>query len=343
MLQQTTVTAVVPYYVRFLQRFPDVGALATADQQDVLKLWEGLGYYSRARNLHRAAQVIVAQHQGQFPDTVDRLLELPGIGRYTAGAIASFAFQQSAPIVEANTLRLYCRLLGYDGDPKSRAGQELLWRFAEELLPRKEAGHINQALMELGALVCTPVEPACDQCPVQKLCQARRDGTQSQIPRPAVRPTVTLLAEDVLAIRDQHAWLLFQRSSEERWAGLWDFPRLPRESHLTTKPPAPGKTRRGAQPDAAGLIEAALESRYGLQIQLGSQFLSFEHSVTRYRIHLTCHLARLRGEWRSPGTERTFRWMTIQELESAPLSMPARRIAQALQKESRGLFGEDWS
>ena len=140
MLQQTTVAAVVPYFERFLARFPTLAALAQANEQDVLRLWEGLGYYSRARNIHKTARVIVRELGGLFPDEVARLAELPGIGRYTAGAIASFAFDRRAPIVEANTLRLYCRLLGFRGDPRSAAGQKLLWEFAGLILPRESRG-----------------------------------------------------------------------------------------------------------------------------------------------------------------------------------------------------------
>ncbi|HVJ84665.1 MAG TPA: A/G-specific adenine glycosylase, partial [Caulifigura sp.] len=159
MLQQTTVAAVIPYYERFLTRFPTLKSLADADEQDVLSAWEGLGYYSRGRNLHRAARVVMAEHAGEFPKTVHELRELPGIGRYTAGAIASFAFDVSAPILEANTLRLYARLMGYAADPRTTEGQATLWRFAEEIVPSRQAGAFNQGAIDLGALVCTPVDP----------------------------------------------------------------------------------------------------------------------------------------------------------------------------------------
>ena len=145
----------------FRSRWPTVESLAASDETEVLRAWEGLGYYSRARNLRRAAQAIVAQHGGVFPDSIVRLTSLPGIGRYTAGAIMSFAFNLRAPIVEANTLRLYCRLMGYDENPRSTAGQRALWAFAEELVPDNDPGVINQALMELGSQVCTPTSPKC--------------------------------------------------------------------------------------------------------------------------------------------------------------------------------------
>src|SRR5690606_38777472 len=157
--------------------------LSRAPEEDVLRLWEGLGYYSRARNIHRAAGKIVEEYGGRFPEDVSQLAALPGIGRYTAGAIASFAYDLAAPIVEANTQRLYCRLLGYRGDPKSTAGQRLLWSFAESLVPRRQAGRFNQALMELGSTLCTPVAPNCEVCPVNRCCRAFAEKAQGEIPQ----------------------------------------------------------------------------------------------------------------------------------------------------------------
>ena len=200
MLQQTQVATVVPYYERFLAHYPHVHALAAAGERDVLRLWEGLGYYRRARQLHRAAQRIVAEHGGEFPRDLDAVRSLPGIGRYTAGAIVSIAFDLPAPILEANTIRLLTRLLGYDGDPLGAAGQALLWQTAAALLPRREAGNFNQALMELGSLVCTPRGPDCPSCPVQTLCAARRTGREHELPRPRARPATTAVREAAVVI-----------------------------------------------------------------------------------------------------------------------------------------------
>ena len=195
MLQQTTVATVIPYFERFLKSFPTIGKLARAAEDEVLRHWEGLGYYSRARNIHKTARQLAAEQGGRFPESVEELVQLPGIGRYTAGAIASFAFDVRAPIVEANTLRLYCRLLGYDGDPRSTAGQRLLWEFAERILPRSHAGRFNQALMELGGTLCTPSEPDCETCPVRSCCTAFAQGRQAEIPVRARRPEVTAVTE----------------------------------------------------------------------------------------------------------------------------------------------------
>lgn len=216
MLQQTTVVAVVPYFERFLARFPTVRDLAESNESDVLRLWEGLGYYSRARNLRKAAEVVVREYGGEFPADVETLQKLPGIGRYTAGAIASFAFNLCAPIVEANTLRLDCRLLGFDGDPRSKAGQQVLWSFAEAVLPKTQPGRFNQALMELGATVCSPKNPNCEQCPVQAHCRAFADGTQASIPQPATRPAITEVVEASIAVHQRGKYLLRRCPTGER-------------------------------------------------------------------------------------------------------------------------------
>ncbi|MEX0717849.1 MAG: A/G-specific adenine glycosylase [Planctomycetaceae bacterium] len=318
MLQQTTVVAVVPYFERFLARFPTVEALAAADESDVLRLWEGLGYYSRARNLHRAAQAVVAEHGGRFPADVAELQRLPGIGRYTAGAIASFAFDLPAPIVEANTLRVYCRLTGYAGDPKSAEGRRALWRFAESVVPSREPGRINQALMELGATLCAPVSPDCPACPVKSCCRAFADGTQADIPRVAPRPRPTRLVEAAIAVRKCGRVLLRRRGPGEWWTGLWDFPRVAVES-----PPLP---REAVADGVASRIEGSLHDETGIHAALGEPLGEFAHSVTRYRIRLLCYAAEHRGGRLKRGVE--LRWVDPDELPTLPLSKPGRRIAE---------------
>ncbi|HOM18841.1 MAG TPA: A/G-specific adenine glycosylase, partial [Thermoguttaceae bacterium] len=173
MLQQTQAPTVVRYFERFLAAFPTVHALAQADQAAVLRLWEGLGYYRRAVQLHEAARKIVSEFGGQFPQTLDELLQLPGIGRYTAGAILSIAFDQRQPILEANTLRLWARLLAYPEPTGSASAQRLFWQMAEWVLPHRQVGRFNQALMELGSTVCLPRQPRCPECPVSRFCLAR--------------------------------------------------------------------------------------------------------------------------------------------------------------------------
>jgi A/G-specific adenine glycosylase len=324
MLQQTTVTAVVPYYERFLARFPDITALAAADEEQVLRLWEGLGYYSRARNIHRAARRIVGELGGNFPQSVDELTALPGIGRYTAGAIASFAFDRPAPIVEANTLRLYCRLLGYDGDPRSGEGQRLLWEFAGQLVPRKSPGEFNQALMDLGAGVCTPAEPGCPRCPLRTLCRAFADDRVAEIPRPASRAAITEVVEASVAVHRRGAYLLRRRGEHERWAGLWDFLRfeladgVPGEAHLP--------------PQALRQLAEAIGESCGLQVALPEPRSVIRHAVTRYRITLHCLQAQQqRGRLRRNG--QPLEWVAPAEFDRYPLSVTGRKFAQLLARQ----------
>ncbi|MBI5761013.1 MAG: A/G-specific adenine glycosylase [Planctomycetales bacterium] len=373
MLQQTTVVAVVPYFERFLKRFPTLADLATADEHDVLRLWEGLGYYSRARNLHRAAKRVVAELGGHFPSDVAELTELPGIGRYTAGAIASFAFDRRAPIVEANTLRLYCRLLGFRGDPRSAAGQRLLWSFAEHILPRSRPvaprqdsqmslsrpeihgpsnvasvsaflsrsdratspGQFNQALMELGATVCSPTEPDCPNCPVQCCCVAFAEGSQQKIPQPQRRPEITDVTEIAAVVWRNDRCLLRRRPLGERWAGLWDFPRFEFSandsdvSNRTAKPPA-----------LASWLRTTLRSELGLDVIVREELATLKHGVTRFRITLRCFSAEHRqGEPTDHGTE--LRWVLPADLTDFPLSTTGRKLAKLLASlRQRVLFGD---
>ena len=359
MLQQTTVVAVKPYFERFLQRFPDVASLASANEKDVLRLWEGLGYYSRARNLHRAARAIV-EHGGEFPETVEELQQLPGIGRYTAGAIVSFAFDRPAPIVEANTLRLYSRLLGYRDDPRSTVGQRLLWSFAEKLVPLKGAGEFNQALTDLGAIVCTPTEPRCGDCPVASCCRALAEQAQAEIPQAAKRPEITELSEASIAIESKGRFLLIRRPEGARWAGLWDFPRFDlsfvssvsqRDTVANQSNP---KRQRGrllqnsansrtsnviALAAASGYmtqLEQRLAADFGLVTKLTERLTQIKHSVTRYRITLDCWHAAC-ADSREVTTELDNAWVAPADFEHYPLSVTGRKLADLIVRK----FGED--
>jgi A/G-specific adenine glycosylase len=327
MLQQTTVTAVVPYYERFLARFPTVQSLAAANVEDVLRLWEGLGYYSRARNIHRTARQVTEERDGLFPADVHALQSLPGIGRYTAGAIASFAFDRRAPIVEANTLRLYSRLLGYRGDPRSAEGQQLLWAFAEQVLPAKRPGRFNQALMELGATVCTPAQPACDACPVRSFCRAFAERAQHVIPALRPRPDVVGVVEAGVAVRKRGRYLLRRRGPEERWAGLWDFPRFPLngEAQHVRKP-----LREGASAPlrVERRIRDELRQLTGVDVEVQGLLTELRHSVTRYRIRLLCFRAEHCGG-RLKRSE-ALRWLPPREFDDVPLSVTGRKLARLL-------------
>ena len=214
MLQQTQVAAVVPYFGRFVARLPTLADLAAADEQTVLRLWQGLGYYARARNLHKAARAIVQDHGGEVPRTVEALLRLPGVGRYTAGAVASIAYDVPAPILDGNVIRVLCRLDRIEADPRTPAVQKQLWARAAELVPDERGGRpgdFNSALMELGATVCIPRTPQCLICPIAAFCQARAAGVQDRIP-PAKKAIVTPLVErDVFRLTNGDGALLIEQ------------------------------------------------------------------------------------------------------------------------------------
>jgi len=324
MLQQTTVVAVVPYFERFLKRFPTVQKLASAEESDVLRLWEGLGYYSRGRNLLRAAKQIVEMYEGRFPDNVETLRALPGIGRYTAGAIASFAFDQCEPIVEANTLRLYSRLLGMTDDPRSKEVQEKLWGYARNILPTRSPGRFNQALMELGATICKPRQPDCSQCPLNSVCRAFQEQKQDEIPVKATRPEVTELHEVSVAIRFKGKYLLRQRTPDERWAGLWDFVRFSLNDNS-----------RSVSQSCRQLAPFILDRVYdetGFKVEIREELISIKHSVTRYRIHLTCLTAQVvTGKL---NTHQSWKWISVSDLNEIPLSVTGRKFAKRLAEMS---------
>jgi A/G-specific adenine glycosylase len=312
MLQQTQVATVRPYFERFLEALPTLEALARADEQQVLRLWEGLGYYRRARQLHQAARIIVRDHAGQFPRDPETVVRLPGIGRYTAGAILSIAFDQRLPILEANTLRLLSRLLAYTGDPASGVGQKLLWAMAETLLPQRHPGRLNQALMELGSEVCRPRAPECEACPVAVLCRARAQGVQQQIPPPKIKPRFEEVREAAALVRRGKRVLVIQWPEGRRWAGLWDFPRFP--IHRTR----PAEIHRE-------LVENVRELT-GVTIRPGERVKTLRHGVTRFRITLDCYEAQYVSDGRKTALPR--KWLRAEELEQYPLSTTGRKLAR---------------
>jgi A/G-specific adenine glycosylase len=315
MLQQTQVATVRDYFERFVESLPDVHCLAAASEQQVLRLWEGLGYYRRARQLHAAARQIVSEYGGQFPQDEKELQNLPGIGRYTAGAIASIAFDRRAAILEANTSRLLARLIGYADDPQRADGQRVLWQVAEEVLPQKNVAQFNQALMELGSLVCTPSEPNCSQCPLCSLCAARVAGKQNQIPPAKARQSYTELHEAAVVVTKNGRVLVRQCAKGERWAGLWDFPRFQIEAA------GPLFVRKE--------IMSKVAAQTGIQCEPGPTLKTFRHGVTRYRITLDCYSAEyVAGRVRNNSPDAPIRWLSRSELADLPLSTTGRKIAR---------------
>jgi A/G-specific adenine glycosylase len=313
MLQQTTVAMATPYFERFIAEFPTVHDLAAADEQRILRMWEGLGYYRRARGLHAAAKQVVAEHGGEFPRDVASLMKLPGVGRYTAGAVASFAFDTPAPIVEVNTLRVLARLTAFTGDPPSTTGQRFIWRMAEELVPPKGAGRFNYALMELGAVVCKPVAPRCEACPVTAHCAAFQQGLQDELPRLPMKPKPTAVREAAVVVRRNGCVLLRQRGKGERWENMWDFPRF----ELASEGPLFVREE----------LIAKVREQTGVLIEPGGVFKTIKHGVTRFRITLVCHEARPAGGRVRSTLERPVRWTPLADLPQLPLSVSGRKIA----------------
>lgn len=317
MLQQTQVATVIPYFQRFVAEFPTVQTLAAAPEDRVLRLWEGLGYYRRARQLHAAAKVIVEKFGGQFPTSFDDVRSLPGIGRYTAGAILSIAFDSRLPILEANTVRLFSRLTAFRDDPHNNAGQAFLWDVAEQILPTKEVGLFNQALMELGSLLCTPREPQCDACPVKLLCPTRAHGLQNEIPRAKKKTQFEDVTEIAVVVRRGNKVLVRRCAPTERWAGLWDFPRFP------LSPGEPG----AKEEHSAAEMSRRTTALTNVEIRIAERLTTIKHGVTRFRITLHCYAA----EWqRGTISGDDLQWLSPRDLEHLPLSVTGRKIARQL-------------
>ncbi len=275
MLQQTQVATVIPYYQRFLERFPDVASLAAADEDAVLHLWSGLGYYARARNLHRAAQMIVTAFNGDFPDNLDDVMSLPGIGKSTAGAILAFAFQQRHPILDGNVKRVLTRCHAIEGYPGDSVISGELWKLADKLTPSKDVARYTQAIMDLGATVCTRTKPACPACPFHDDCTARQQGNPTAYPARRQRKSRPLRHVDMLVLEDGQGRVLLQkRPSTGIWGGLWSLPES--EPGAETPPcPLPGGTM------------APLDTADPPPIRHG--FTHFELEIRPRRYHLLHH------------------------------------------------------
>lgn len=318
MLVQTTVAAVVPYFARFLARFPTLVALAEADEAEVVKAWEGLGYYRRARQLHAAARAVVRDHGGVIPDDVEAVRALPGVGRYIAGALLSFAFDRPVPIVEANTQRVLARWLAWGGDLKSSATQARLWEAAGRLVPSEGAGTFNQAFMELGALVCTPGAPRCLLCPVAADCRARTRGLQDVLPVLTPRPAPLVVAEACAVVARGGRVLIVQRGCGGLWEGFWEFPTV----HVSGADPA----RRSFGGGPLGLAEG-VHRLSGVRAEVGPLVQTVHFGVTKHRVRLDAYEARGLSDALTPGPGlRQAAWERPEDLANYPFSSAGRRL-----------------
>jgi len=314
MLQQTQVETVKPYYARFLAAYPTVNDLAAAPLDDVLKLWEGLGYYSRARNLHRAAQMVAASG-GAFPATVEGLMALPGIGRYTAGAIASIAFGVRAPVLDGNVIRVYARLLDLPDDVTQTATQARLWDQAEVWLPDERPGDYNQALMDLGRLVCKPKKPLCGECPIRAHCLAAQRGTQEQRPVKAAKaPTPHYDVAAGMIWNERGELLIAQRPLDGLLGGLWEFPG--------------GKQEQGETlPEC---LRRELREELRIEVEINELFTRVDHAFTHFKITLHAFTCRyLSGEPQTIGV-KAFAWVTPDQLEDYSFGKADRQVIAAL-------------
>jgi len=329
MLQQTRVETVIPYFEKWMRLFPNVHALAMASEHAVLSAWEGLGYYSRARNLHRAAKIVDEQYHGEIPRDLSELRNLPGIGRYTLGAIASIAFGMDVSALDGNIKRVYARIFDIDEPVDSPAGEKILWGLADEHLPKRHAGDYNQALMDLGAMICVPKNPRCLICPVMKLCKARQNGTQDQ--RPVMKPKkeVPHYVHAAGVIIERKKVLLAQRPSQGLLGGMWEFP-----NGRVDGDPAKGLPKalkmeyrlrlRVIRKPRAERRDSVLLSRSPSAEPLGI----VQHGYTHFKVTVhvfPCELISMPG-----GTN--LRWVPLKDLDNYPMGKIDRQIAKMIVK-----------
>lgn len=312
MLQQTQVSTVIPYYRRFIARFPDVARLARAPLDDVLKHWSGLGYYSRARNLHGAARAICAQHGGRFPASLEDVVSLPGIGRSTAAAITVFAYGARQPILDGNVKRVLARVCGIAGYPGDKRVADELWRAAERALPRGRIEAYTQGLMDLGATICLRRRPRCDVCPVSGHCIALREQRIDELPAPRPRKALPHRNTVMLVLEHRGELLLERRPAPGIWGGLWCFPEL-----------GPGE-------DAA----TACARRFGAKVVAGSRMPDIEHGFTHFSLTISPQRLEVRSVTPHAG-ETGHAWLRVDEAKGAAIPAPVRRILDGLRCKAR--------
>jgi A/G-specific adenine glycosylase len=306
MLQQTQVATVIPYYRRFLQRFPQLADLAAAPVQDVMTLWSGLGYYARARNLHAAARTIRDKHAGAFPHEAHVIEQLPGIGRSTANSIATFCFGARAPILDGNVKRVLCRAFGIEGFPGNGPVEKRLWAIARELMPARHAAIYNQAQMDLGATVCTRGKPRCEACPLDDICVARTTGRIAELPSPRPRRILPQRHATLLVLLDGNRVLLETRPPSGIWGGLLSLPELPEHADAQTW----------------------VEEHFACRVKSLTTAPTLVHAFSHFRLHIAPMLLRVRSAHAAmePGRQ----WLTIEDARGSALPAPVRRILDAV-------------
>jgi A/G-specific adenine glycosylase len=319
MLQQTQVATVIPYFLRFVDKFPDIAHLAAADEDSVMASWAGLGYYARARNLHRAARLIVSEHGSRFPQDIDAIASLPGIGRSTAGAIAAFAFGQRHPILDGNVKRVLARAFAVPGYPGNARVASELWQLAESLLPDAAIEPYTQGLMDLGAGICTRLRPLCGACPLAAICRALAAGKVQDYPQPKPRREVPVRQVQMLAVFRGGRLLLEKRPETGVWAGLWSLPEVPPEQ-------SPVET---------------LNSRWGIDARILSRLPEIRHAFTHYRLLIRPVCLEAEREVVPPDTRVV--WLDAGEALQAAIPTPVRKLLQSLgqfaMNDANGILG----
>jgi len=317
MLQQTQVATVEPYYHRFVDRFPTIHHLASALLDEVMKAWEGLGYYGRARHLHRAAKDIVSRFGGHVPDNIDGLLSLPGIGRYTAGAILSIAYDRPVPILDGNVKRLLTRVFHITENVDKTGTQKILWELAETLLPRARAGNFNQGMMELGAVVCKPAQPLCDSCPLAGICKAKRLSIQKDLPVRSSRKSIPHYDVTAGIIWKDGKFLITRRPPKGLLGGLWEFPG--------------GKLEKGE--DLESCLIREIREELGIRIEVLEPMISVRHAYSHFRITLHAFRCKYAGGKIRLLECDDYRWITSQELTAFAFPAADHRIIEVLMKQ----------
>jgi A/G-specific adenine glycosylase len=315
MLQQTRVDTVIPYFQRWMNKFPSITDLALASLQDVLATWEGLGYYGRARNLHKAAQKIQLEYDGKLPDNINALRKLPGIGKYTAGAIASIAFGKDEPALDGNIRRVLSRCFNMDEPVRSPAAERHLWKLAAEHLPNQRAGDFNQALMDLGAQICTPRKPQCNDCPLIHLCVAYSLGIQEELPVMPKKPAIPHYIVTAAVIRKADQILIAQRPNDGLLGGLWEFPG--------------GKLQ--ASEDLTACLRREILEELAAEIAVEEPIGVYQHAYTHFRVTLHAFFCSLVGDTRPSTIQvKDLKWVSLQQLFEYPMGKIDRQISKDL-------------
>jgi A/G-specific adenine glycosylase len=318
MLQQTQVATVIPYYEKFLKSFPTVRHLTKSDLSKVLRVWEGMGYYSRARNLHRASQMVLNHFHGEIPNTLKDLLSLPGIGRSTAGAMLSLAFDKEAPILDGNARRVLSRLFTVSGNPGEKKTEQLLWKISESLIPRGHSNPFNQALMDLGSTLCTPKDPQCPRCPLRDLCKGKASGEPERFPAKSIKKKIPHIEAVAAVIQQNGEVLLKQRPPKGLLGGLWDFPnwRIEGEGRLRFR------------------LRNHIQKEMGVNVKVRESIGTFRQTFSHFKLTLhVYHCQVMDGQRRE-------KWVFLKDLSLLPMSRIHRRIANTLEPDGLSMRGK---